>query len=109
MTIDVPEEVSGTVIEKINKRKGIMMDMKQKDGNRRLMFEIPTRGLLGYRGQFIIDTRGEGILSRVTGFKKYAGEIKKQEYGSMVSMMPQGSLSPLGICRNACFMISSSS
>jgi GTP-binding protein len=66
-----------------------MTDMKQKDGNVRLLFEIPTRGLLGYRGQFIIDTKGEGILcSRVIGFKKYAGEIKKQEYGSMVSMMP---------------------
>lgn len=89
LTIDTPEEASGAVIEKINKRRGLMMDMKQKDGNVRLMFEIPTRGLLGYRGQFIIDTRGEGILcSRVIGFKKYAGEIKKQEYGSMVSMMP---------------------
>lgn len=89
LTIDVPEEVSGTVIEKINKRRGIMTDMKQKEGNVRLLFEIPTRGLLGYRGQFIIDTRGEGILcSRVIGFKNYAGEIKKQEYGSMVSMMP---------------------
>lgn len=89
LTIDVPEEVSGTVIEKINKRRGIMTDMKQKEGNVRLLFEIPTRGLLGYRGQFIIDTRGEGILcSRVIGFKNYAGEIKKQEYGSMVSMVP---------------------
>lgn len=93
LTIDVPEEASGAVIEKINKRRGMMMDMKQKDGNVRLIFEIPTRGLLGYRGQFIIDTKGEGILcSRVIGFKSYAGEIKKQEYGSMVSMMAGKSL-----------------
>ena len=53
-----------------------------------LFFEIPTRGLLGYRGEFIIDTKGEGIMSsRVIGFKGYADEIKKREYGSMVSMV----------------------
>jgi GTP-binding protein len=53
----------------------------------RLLFEGPTRGLLGYKGQFIIDTRGEGILcSRVLGFKPYAGEIKKRQAGSMISM-----------------------
>lgn len=88
VTIDVPEEVSGVVIEKLGKRRGIMQDMKTKDGQVRMIFEIPTRGLLGFKGQFIIDTRGNGILcSRFTGFKPYAGEIAKQEYGAMVSMM----------------------
>jgi len=54
----------------------------------RLIFEIPTRGLLGYRGQFVIDTRGEGIISsRVIGFKDHVGEITKRAVGSMVSMM----------------------
>jgi len=53
----------------------------------RLTLEGPTRGLLGYRNQFVVDTKGEGILStRVIGFKPYAGEIKKRQVGSMISM-----------------------
>lgn len=86
--IDIPEEFSGIVIEKMSKRKGIMSEMKPEDGHIRLAFEIPTRGLLGYHGQFIMDTRGEGILcSRFVGFKDYAGKIEKREFGSMVSMI----------------------
>jgi len=89
LTIDVPEAVSGAVIEQINKRRGIMTNMKVHENQVRLVFEIPTRGLLGYRGQFMVDTKGEGIIcSRVIGFKPYAGEIKKKETGSMISMMP---------------------
>jgi GTP-binding protein len=88
LVIDVPMESSGSVIEKIGKRRGIMKDMVEKEGIARITFDIPTRGLLGYRGEFIIDTKGEGIMSsRVTGFKEYAGEIKKREYGSMTSMV----------------------
>ncbi|MFZ2150227.1 MAG: translational GTPase TypA [Minisyncoccia bacterium] len=88
LVIDVPMEFSGAVIEKIGKRRGIMKDMVEKQGIARVIFDIPTRGLLGYRGEFIIDTKGEGIMSsRVTGFKEYAGEIKKREYGSMTSMV----------------------
>ncbi|HAS80478.1 TPA: translational GTPase TypA [Candidatus Nomurabacteria bacterium] len=88
LVIDVPVEFSGAVIEKINKRRGLMIDMMEKQGIVRIVFNIPTRGLLGYRGEFIIDTKGEGIMSsRVTGFEKYANEIKKREYGSMVSMV----------------------
>lgn len=88
LVIDVPMESSGVVIEKIGKRRGIMKDMVEKDGIVRIIFDIPTRGLLGYRGEFIVDTKGEGIMSsRVTGFKDYVGEIKKREYGSMVSMV----------------------
>lgn len=86
-TIDVPLELSGTVIETLGKRKGIMRDMKQEGTQTRLIFDIPTRGLLGYRNQFIVDTKGEGILSsRAVGFYPYAGDIKKSETGSMVSM-----------------------
>mgnify|MGYP001558849534 CR=1 FL=1 len=89
LVIDVPMESSGGVIEKLGKRRGIMKDMVEKHGIARIIFDIPTRGLLGFRGEFIIDTKGEGIMSsRVTGFRKYAGEIKKREYGSMVSMIP---------------------
>ena len=85
--IDVPEETSGAVIEKITKRRGVMQEMNKKEGIMHLRFEMPTRGLLGYKSQFIIDTKGEGILSsRVIGFEPHAGEIKKKEVGSMTSM-----------------------
>ncbi len=87
LIISVPTEMSGTVIEKLAKRKGKMMEMKAEGPMQKLVFEIPTRGLLGYRGDFTVDTRGEGILtSRVIGFKEYAGEISKHETGSMISM-----------------------
>ncbi len=86
--VDVPSEFQGTIIEKLGKRKGIMKDMKIKDNQVRMVFEIPTRGLLGYRGAFIMDTKGLGILSsRFIGFKPYTGEIQKQEFGSMTSMI----------------------
>lgn len=87
LIIDVPNEFAGTVIEKIGKRRGLMKNMMEKNGISRIIFEIPTRGMLGYRGEFIIDTKGEGIMSsRVIGFKEYAGEVKRREYGSMISM-----------------------
>ncbi|MEK7644301.1 MAG: translational GTPase TypA [Patescibacteria group bacterium] len=87
VTVDVPDNMAGVVIEKMGKRKGLMMDMKQLNGQTRMLFEIPTRGLLGYRGQFVMDTRGEGILcARVIGFKSYVGELGRNEVGSMVSM-----------------------
>jgi len=87
-TVDTPKVFSGVVIEKMGKRKGVMTDMKEIGSQVRMIFEIPTRGLLGYRSDFIIDTRGEGILcSRVIGYKPYAGEIKKRDVGSMISMI----------------------
>jgi GTP-binding protein len=85
--IDCPQEYSGTIIETLGKRKGIMKDMKNHSNQVRMVFEIPTRGLLGYKNVFTIETRGEGIMSsRVIGFKPYAGEIEKRETGSMTSM-----------------------
>jgi GTP-binding protein len=85
--IDTPDEFSGAIIEKLGKRKGIMTNMVQKDGGTRLTFEIPTRGLLGYRSQFVVDTKGEGIMSsRFVGFKPHAGVIEKRAVGSMISM-----------------------
>ena len=87
VTIDVPENMSGIVMEKMSKRRGQVVEMKPEAGHLRIIFEIPTRGLLGYRGEFIVDTRGEGVMySRVVGFKPYAGHIEKSELGSMVSM-----------------------
>ncbi|MCK5582998.1 MAG: GTP-binding protein, partial [Elusimicrobiales bacterium] len=88
VTVDVPSSFQGTVIENLGKRKAILLEMKQHRDIVRLMFEMPTRGLLGYRGQFIVDTKGEGIMaSRVIGFKKHAGEIQKKATGSMTSMV----------------------
>ena len=87
VTILVPEVSSGAVIEKLGNRKGIMTGMTQEDAGTRMTFEIPTRGLLGYKNDFIVDTKGEGIMTSVfSKFGPYAGEVKKTEYGSMVSM-----------------------
>lgn len=87
ITIDVPEEMQGIVIEKLGKRGAIMTNTKHHNNHVRLIFEGPTRGLLGYRNQFVVDTKGEGIWgSRVIGFKPYAGEIQKKPTGSMISM-----------------------
>lgn len=89
VTVDVPSEYAGVVIEKLTKRRGLITNMQEKEGLTRVILEIPTRGILGYRNQFIIDTKGEGILSsRFTEFKNYAGEIEKREFGSMISMAP---------------------
>ncbi len=88
ITIDVPDNMTGVVIAKISQRKGRMLDLKSHNGQSRLLFEIPTRGLLGYRNEFVIDTRGEGILcTHFLGFRPYAGEIKHNKLGSMVSMV----------------------
>jgi GTP-binding protein len=85
--IDTPSEYQGTIIERLGMRAFVMTDMKVHDASVRIIFEGPTRGLLGYRGQFVIDTKGEGIMSsRVIGFKPHAGEIRKRASGSMVSM-----------------------
>jgi GTP-binding protein len=87
VTIDTPEEMQGTIIEKLGKRGAVMTSMKPHENRIRLVFEGPTRGLLGYRGQFVVDTKGEGIFaSRVLGFKPFAGEIQKKPTGSMISM-----------------------
>lgn len=86
VTISVPEEMTGVVIKKLSKRSGSMILMSPEHGNVKIIFEIPTRGLLGYRNDFVVDTRGEGIIyTRVIGFKPYAGKIEKNDVGSMIS------------------------
>ncbi|MFH1759427.1 MAG: translational GTPase TypA [Patescibacteria group bacterium] len=83
----VLKEFSGVVIEKIGKRRGVMVSIGQEHGEVKITFEVPTRGLLGYYNEFIIDTKGKGILTSVfSHFGIYAGEMKKTELGSMVSM-----------------------
>jgi GTP-binding protein len=88
LAIDVPGEYQGIVIQKIALRKGNLKNMENGGtGVLKLRFQIPTRGLIGYRGEFLTDTRGLGILSsRVTGYEPWAGEITSRTRGSMVSM-----------------------
>ena len=87
IVIDAPVKFQGIIMEKLGVRKAVLKDMKQNGDRARFIFEGPTRGFLGYRWQFVIDTRGEGILtSRVIGFKPYVGEIKRRNTGSMISM-----------------------
>ena len=87
VTIDIPEASSGIVLEKMGRRKGINISIKNENNQMKLIFEIPTRGLLGYRGEFTVDTRGEGILcSKSIGYRPYIGDIKKRNVGSMISM-----------------------
>jgi len=93
VTINVPEEMSGTVIKKLSSRRGNMIEMIPEHSNVKIIFEIPTRGLLGYRNEFVVDTRGEGIIyTRVIGFKPHVGDIKKHSVGSMISMATGKSL-----------------
>jgi len=87
VTIIVPKEMSGVIIKKLSRRCGNMLEMIPEHDNVKIIFEIPTRGLLGYRNEFVVDTSDEGIIySRVIGFNPYVGDIKKNELGSMVSM-----------------------
>jgi len=88
VTVDLPSGFSGTVIEKMGKRKGSMTNMMNHGDQTRIIFDIPSRGLLGYRSQFVMDTKGEGIMSsQTTGFKPYVGPIEKRATGSMISMV----------------------
>ncbi|HTY13679.1 MAG TPA: translational GTPase TypA [Candidatus Omnitrophota bacterium] len=84
--ITVPEEYTGTVIEKLGKRKGEMTDMNAKNGVTTMTYMIPTRGLLGYRAEFIMDTRGEGMLHHAFArYERYKGDIIKRQNAVMIS------------------------
>lgn len=84
--ISVPDEYSGAVISKLNIRKGIMVGMSGKDGYSRLEYLVPTRGLLGYRTEFINDTRGEGtIVRRFECFEPHKGEIPQRNNGAVIA------------------------
>lgn len=87
VVIDIPQEYQGAVIERLGMRGFTMTNMVPHENQMRILFEGPTRGLLGYRSQFVVDTKGEGIMaSRVVGFRHFSGEIRKRQTGSMVSM-----------------------
>lgn len=85
--IDVPEEFSGSVIQKLSSRKGELQGMSPAtDGTTRLEFYIPARGLIGYRGEFMTDTKGNGIMnSTFDGYGPYKGDIQYRKQGSLIA------------------------
>lgn len=85
--VDVPEEFAGTVIEKLSKRKGELLNMGQASGGyTRLEFSIPSRGLIGYRGEFLTDTKGNGIMNSIfNGYGPYKGDIQFRKQGSLIA------------------------
>ncbi|MCX7977855.1 MAG: translational GTPase TypA [Bdellovibrionaceae bacterium] len=87
VVIDVEDQYVGAVTEKIGQRKGVMTNMVQKgSGRTRLEFRIPSRGLIGYRSEFLTDTRGTGLLNtQFDGWDEYRGEISARTTGSMIS------------------------
>ena len=86
LMIDVPEENAGACIERIANRKGEMLDMQNNENRTKMRFSIPARGLIGFRGEFIRITRGEGIMNHTFDeYKPYAGDINKQRSGSLVA------------------------
>ncbi|OPY78581.1 MAG: GTP-binding protein TypA/BipA [Syntrophorhabdus sp. PtaU1.Bin058] len=87
LTIDVDENYMGRVIENLGGRKGTLLDMHQDNGMARLRYKIPTRGLLGFRSEFLTETRGMGVMNYVfLGFDEYAGEIKNRTKGVLIAM-----------------------
>ncbi|MBR4966496.1 MAG: translational GTPase TypA [Lachnospiraceae bacterium] len=85
--IDVPDEFSGTVIEKLSQRKGELITMGTGAGGyTRLEFSIPSRGLIGYRGEFLTDTKGNGIINTIfQGYGPYKGDIQYRKQGSLIA------------------------
>ena len=85
--VDVPDEFSGSVIEKLSQRKGELRSMGSASGGyTRLEFSIPSRGLIGYRGEFMTDTKGNGILNTIfDGYGPYKGDIQYRKQGSLIA------------------------
>ncbi len=86
VSVEVPEEHSGVVIEKMGKRRAEMKDMKVENKIAYLEFEIPTRGLIGYRSELLTDTKGLGIMNSLfLGYQEYKGELSSGEHGSLIA------------------------
>jgi GTP-binding protein len=88
VVIDVDDEYSGTVVEKLSKRKGELKEMKPSGiGKTRILFIIPSRGLIGYQSEFMTDTKGTGLLNRIfDSYQPYKGEIQNLRKGVLISM-----------------------
>ena len=86
VTVDVPEEYVGSVMEKLGARKGELLDMQLRGSRQKLLYRIPARCLFGYRNEFMTDTRGEGILNSVfDGYAPFKGEVTMRFTGSLVA------------------------
>ena len=97
VVINVPDEYSGSVISKLNQRKGMMVQMSGENGYSRLEYHVPTRGLLGYRSEFINDTRGEGSMERrFFDFEPYKGEIPGRTNGVAIAI-EEGNCTPYAL------------
>ncbi len=84
--VDVPEEYLGSVMEKMGQRKGVLQEMQPQGSRMKAVFTIPSRGLFGYRNEFLTDTKGEGILSSVfLGYEEYRGDIVERAAGSLIA------------------------
>jgi len=85
--VDVDEPYAGVVVEKMSKRRGVMQDMRPSGGGKvRLTFTMPSRGLIGYHGEFLTDTRGSGVMNRMfSGYQPWAGPIEGRRNGSLIS------------------------
>ncbi len=88
LVVDVPDEFTGTVIEKLGKKKAQMTTMNPTgDGQTRIEFEIPARGLIGFRGQFLTDTKGEGVMNHsFLDFRPHSGGVEHRKNGALISM-----------------------
>ncbi|MBP6332411.1 MAG: translational GTPase TypA [Aminivibrio sp.] len=88
LVVDIPEEYQGIVFEKLSRRKARVKEIQNlRTGLMRIFFSIPTRGLIGYRGEFLTDTRGLGIMSsRFSGYSPWSGEITPRSRGALVSL-----------------------
>jgi GTP-binding protein len=88
LVIDTPDDFSGTIIERLGKRKAEMKSMvPMGEGYTRIEFEIPARGLIGFRGQFLTDTKGEGVMNHsFLEFRPYSGSVESRQYGALISM-----------------------
>ena len=86
VTIDCPQEVVGSVMEKLGARKGELQDMELRGSRMKLIYLIPSRALFGYRSEFMTDTKGEGILNTLfEGYQPYKGEVTVRYTGSLVA------------------------
>ena len=87
LTIDVPQEYMGTVMEKLGTRRAVLNNMiNENEGSVRLIFDIPARGLMGYRSELLTDTRGNGVMSHIfKDYEPYTGEIAERTRGSLIA------------------------
>lgn len=87
LTIDVPQEYMGTVMEGLGARRAVLVNMiNENEGSVRLIFDVPARGIMGYRSELLTDTRGNGVMSHVfKGYEPYTGEIAERTRGSLVA------------------------